>query len=324
MCSYVPYVFQIKSRFRTYKTFKMTKSIFLIAILIFSFFACQKDINLNVPDRHEEQLFVESILYVGETPKVFLSKSVSFFNEKVTPQEVFVRDAIVQITEGNNNYILEKDSTFDKFRCRWNPFYTSNFIVEKNKTYQLKINQGGQEITAETSTDLKQITIAEVEYTPEFFDVFGGHDGVIIRFKDAPGEGDNYRFQMDRWLDTSRYHAHVFDGFINDCVSKDEVFFTTDLGRSVFSDFGIDGTDFELYMEVSFEYRKGDTATIYMQNLDKHAASFYHDLDRQLETIRNPFVEPAFLHSTVEGGFGMFGAALRSDPVKFIYPRDNP
>ncbi len=300
------------------------ESIYLFLFWALLFCACQKEISINLPDRHEEQLFVESILYVGEAPKVFLSSSVSFFNVKVTPQEVFVRDATIQITEGNNVYILEKDSTFDKFRCRWNPYYTANFIVEKDKTYQLKINNGGQEITAETSTQLRQIAIAEVEYTPEFFDVFGGHDGVIIRFKDVLGEGDNYRFQMDRWLDTSRYHAHVFDGFINDCVSKDEVFFTTDLGRSVFSDFGIDGTDFELYMEVSFEYRQGDTATIYMQSLDVNAASFYHDLDRQLETIRNPFVEPAFLHSTVEGGFGVFGAALRSEPVEFIYPQDNP
>jgi hypothetical protein len=107
-------------------------------------------------------------------------------------------------------------------------------------------------------------------------------------------------------------------------VTEDELFFVTDLGRSVFSDYGIDGTNFELYMEVSFEYQEGDEATIYIQSLDENAARFYHDLDRQLETIRNPFVEPAFLHSTVVGGFGVFGSALRSPAVEFVYPQDNP
>lgn len=127
---------------------------------------------------------------------------------------------------------------------------------------------------------------------------------------------------MDRWIDTTRYHAHVFDGFINTCTGKEEQFFISDLGRSIFGDSKIDGTDYELYLEVSFEYRKGDVATVYMQTLDINAARFYDTLDKQLESINNPFVEPTFLDSTVKGGIGVFGAAIRSKGVEFIYPQD--
>jgi len=262
----------------------------LLVGLFFCFSACQKDIDLKVADTHIPQLFVESILYIGESPKVFLSNSVTFFNEKVTPQQVFVRNAIVEISDGHQVYLLQQDSTFDKFRCRWNPYYTTDFIVEKNTNYQLTVRHEGQEITGETTTNLKTIEVKEVEYIPDFYDVYGGHDGVIVRFKDAIGEGDFYRFQMDRWIDTTRYHAHVFDGFINTCVEKDELFFVSDLGRSIFSDSKIDGTNFELYLEVSFEYRKDDEAIVFMQTLDVNAARFYDTLDKQLESINNPLL----------------------------------
>ncbi len=298
-------------------------ALFLLAICLVA--ACQKEVSLDLKDQHQPRLFIESVLYVGEKPQVFLSESTSFFSEKVTPQEVFVRNAEVEISEGGNTWLLQKDSTIDKFRCRWNPFYGWDFAVEKDKTYQLRVRYAGKEYEAETSTSLRPITVDEVEYTPEFFDVYGGHDGVIVRFRDTPGAGDFYRFEMDRWIDTSRYHAHVLDVLTqNNCVGKDEKFFVRDLGRSIFSDEGIDGTPFELYLEVSFEYRQGDTATIFMQTLDENAAVFYRDLDKQLESIRNPFVEPAFIHSNIPGAFGVFGAAVKSPAMTFIYPQDNP
>jgi hypothetical protein len=77
--------------------------------------------------------------------------------------------------------------------------------------------------------------------------------------------------------------------------------------------------------EVSFEYSEGDSTWITMQSLDKKAALFYKDLDDQLITIVNPFVEPVFLESRITGGaVGFFGSAVLSDSVLFIYPQDNP
>ncbi|MBK8507020.1 MAG: hypothetical protein IPL46_35515 [Saprospiraceae bacterium] len=77
-------------------------------------------------------------------------------------------------------------------------------------------------------------------------------------------------------------------------------------------------------IEVSFEYEEGDSALIYLQSLDGRSAAFYNNLDKQLQSILNPFVEPVFLHSTIEGVLGVFGSAVRSNPVVFVYPQDNP
>ena len=61
--------------------------------------SCQKDINFNeIGSNYSEQLFIEGILYPGKTPKIYLSRSLPFFNEKVSPQEIFARDALVELT----------------------------------------------------------------------------------------------------------------------------------------------------------------------------------------------------------------------------------
>jgi hypothetical protein len=77
-------------------------------------------------------------------------------------------------------------------------------------------------------------------------------------------------------------------------------------------------------IEVTYEYREGDSGWVFMQSLDRNSAEFYKDLDDQLQAIYNPFVEPVYIHTKIEGAIGVFGSAVLSDPVLFIYPQDNP
>ncbi len=295
-----------------------------ICLIAFTFFSCQKDVSFEGSLNHQPQLVIEGILHPDETPKIYVSSSVSFFNEKVLPQEVFARKAVVLVSTDDWTEQLQPDSTFEKFRCRWLPFFGGTHTIAHGKTYHLTVSYEGNNYTASTTIDQPKVNLTDVEYTPEFFDVYGGHDGVIIRFKDAAGTGNFYRFQMDRWMDNTRLHAHALDGIVSSCTGAGELFLTTDLGRTIFSDQAVDGEDMEFNVEVSYEYLKGDTATIYLQSLDKKSAAFFKDLDDQLQSILNPFVEPTFIHSTIEGTLGVFGSAVRSDPVLFIYPQDNP
>lgn len=288
-------------------------------------YACQKDVILKEQSSNfEAKVFIECILYPSENPKVYLSKSPSFFNEKVTPQEIFIHGANVTISNNNQIYTLYADSTFDKFRCRWVPFYTIDLEIKYGDTYALKITSGGKEYLATTTIDQPKVNLDKVEYIVEFVDVYGGHDGVILNFKDADSKGSFYRFQMDRWMDTTRHHAHILDVIKNTCVENNEKFFVTDLGRTVFNDIGNNGGEMKLNIEVSFEYLKGDTAYVYLQSLDERSAEFYKDLDNQLLSILNPFVEPTFIHTKIKGAIGIFGSAVRSDPILFIYPQDFP
>lgn len=301
------------------------KNILMIAIIGLSLAACKKDITFKSPRGHLSNLFIEGMLYSGEKPRIYISRSNSFFSSKVSPQEVFARGAVVKIISGTIADILVPDSTFNKFRCRWEPFYRGNIVAEIGKTYTLEVSHEGKAYKASTAISQRRVAIESIEYTPEFFDVYGGHDGLIIKITDPPGKQDYYRFQMNRIIDTSVKHAHVLDRFINTCVSgPSEKFPVTDIGRIIFSDGNADGQKLTMSIEVSYEYKKGDSAWVFIQSLDKNSAEFYKDLDEQLQAIKNPFVEPVFLTTKIPGAIGIFGSAVLSDSVLFIYPRRNP
>ena len=301
------------------------KIFFLPAFFILLFAGCKKDITINFPSNHNSKVFIEGILYPGKVPAIFLSTSNPFFSSKVTPQQVFARGAVVKITNGSSVDVLVPDSTYNKFRCRWEPFYRGNIVAEYGKTYTLEVSYDGKKYTATTTIIQRAVAIESIEYTPEFFDVYGGHDGVIIKITDRPGTKDYYRFQMNRIIDTSVHHAHVLDMFVNTCVSgPDEKFPVTDIGRIVFTDENSDGQKITMSIEVTYEYDTGDEGWVFIQSLDKNSAEFYKDLDDQLQAIYNPFVEPVFINTKIPGAIGVFGSAVLSDSVLFVYPRDNP
>ncbi len=298
---------------------------FLIMIACLLFISCKKNITINFPPGHISEIFIEGMLYPGQKPQIFISRSNPFFSSNITPQQVFARGATVKITSGLVVDVLVPDSTYNKFRCRWEPFYSGSIDAEYGKIYLLEINFEGKTYTAATTINQKAAIIESIEYTPEFFDVYGGHDGFIVTITDHPGTQDFYRFQMNRMIDTSVHHAHVLDGFINTCVSgPDETFPVKDIGRIVFNDENADGQKIIMSIEVTYEYQQGDSGRVFIQSLDKNSAEFYKDLDDQLQAIQNPFVEPVFINTKIQGAIGVFGSAILSDSVLVVYPRDHP
>jgi len=300
---------------------RIIKVVILGLIVLLS---CQKEVSLNVPELQNQPVFIEGLLTPGKKPKIYVSNSQYFFSEDVTPQEVFARGADVAISEGEKVYYLYPDSIYNMFRCRWELFFTTDLLPEYGKQYNLQVAFEGKNYSATTSIKQHTAKIKSVEYIPEFFDIYGGHDGVIINISDEAGKGDYYRFQMDRMIDKTVFHAHSLDGFVNTCAEDGELFPVTDIGRIIFSDEYYDGGTIEMYIEVSYEYSEGDEGTIYIQTLDKKSAEFYTNLDEQLKAIKNPFVEPVFIKTQIEGALGVFGSAVLSDSVHFVYPQDNP
>ncbi len=302
-----------------------SKIFLLIAIVSLYLFACKKDISVKFPPGHVSKLFIEGMLFPGKTPQIYISKSNPFFSAKVLPQEVFARGASVKITSGTTVDVLVPDSTFNKFRCRWEPYYRGNIAAQFGKSYTLEIRYEGKIYTASTTINQQKPKIDTVVYTASFIDTYGSHDGVIVTLTDNPGTKDYYRFQMNRIIDTSIHHAHVLDKFINTCVSGPaEKFPVKDIGRIVFNDENVDGQKLVMPIEVTYEYKKNDFGWIMMQSLDKNSAEFYKDLDDQLQAIQNPFVEPVFLNTKIPGAVGVFGSVVLSDSVRFVYPRKNP
>ncbi len=299
-----------------------TNHIYSILMLAAVLSGCEKEVGIRPKSDFIGQLAIEGILFPGELPKVFINNTLPFFDPNVLPGEIFVPDARVTISGNSGVDVLTPDSTFDKFRCRWVPYYQGTNPAVYGETYDLTVTYQGATYTASTTIDQTKVNIQSAEYVAEFFDIYGGHDGLEITFPDAVGTEDFYRYQMNRVIDNKVLHVDILDVLVNSCTEDGVNFRVTDLGRNIFSDANVDGSQMKILVEVAYEYLKDDSTWVFIQSIDRNSAEFYQTLDLQLQARINPFVEPVLLESKIEGAMGVFGSAVRSDSVLFVFPVD--
>lgn len=282
---------------------------------------CTKTIPVTV-DTYAPRVAIESLLEPGTTPRVHVNSTVPFFSNAQAPSELFVRGAEVVISSNLGSETLVADSTYDRFFCRWQPYYQGSQVVQENVEYTLTVSVNGQTYSASTTTDVEPVEIDSVSYTSSFTDLYGGHEGVIVDFMDLAGQANQYRFQMDRPLDNM--HETVDDFEIRSvCLDDGETYVVQEIGRFVYFDTNFDGAPVRFVVEPAYTNRKGDPGTVYIQSMDRASAEFYDVLDRQRESNINPFIEPVFLDSKIPGAIGVFGSIAKSAPFPFVFPEDS-
>ncbi|MBO6573942.1 MAG: DUF4249 family protein [Rhodothermales bacterium] len=293
----------------------------LLVLAALSLLGCKKTIGIT-EQPYRPTMAIEGLLMPGETPRIYLNETVPFFSSRLTPSQLFVDDAVVNILGPDGLDQLVVDSTYSRWWCRWEPFYAGSIQIRENATYTLSLTRRGQSYTAEATTNVPAATISDVSYVETFVDIYGGHEGVVVNFDDIPGRSDQYRFEMVRELDTR--HETVDDReYRSPCLAEDEKVWQTDVGRFVYFDDRLDGAPVRFVVEPAHTNYKDDKALVYIQSLDREAAEFYERLDRQREANVNPFIEPVFLETGVHGLIGVFSAMNRSEPMPFVFPLDS-
>ncbi len=218
--------------------------------------------------------------------------------------------------------VFRADSTFNQFFCRWEPYYTGSLPIAENTSYELRVEYDGRTYTATTLTDVPAVEIDSVSYTSSFNDIYGGHEGVIVDFTDLPGEGNQYRFKITRTLNNKHETTDDLE-YSSTCLADGEETMVDEFGRFVYFDANLDGAPVRFVAEPAYNQYKGDESFVYVQSLDEDVAYFYDTLDRQHEANINPFAEPVFLYSNIEGALGVFGAVNISEPYFFVFPEDH-
>jgi hypothetical protein len=280
-------------------------------------FACEKNITVNqLP--YESKLSITSLITPGQIPKVYLYRTVPYFDPRQLAGQLFVRTAVVAINSLNGNIDFTIDSSYNVVRCDYDYYYKGSRLIEANMVYTLNIQYNGQTYTATATTDQRKINIDSIGYVTAYKDVYGEHEGVVLHFKDLPGQGDSYRFEMRRIIPDTVIAAG--NGAISYCsIGKQN--YVTEIGRTVYSDKYVDGQDMTFVFEPAFLHSQGQVAYIQMQSIDKNMFDFYDQLDRQKLAQYNPFVEPVFLQPLqFANAIGVFGAYALSDSVRFVYP----
>jgi len=296
-------------------------SLLVLPVLCGLLASCTKEIPVEL-DTYEERISIEGLLQPGTTPRVYVNRTVPFFSTDVTPSQLFVAGADVVISSSNGAELLRADSIYSRFYCRFEPFYTGNSVIMEDVEYSLNVTVGGETYSATTVTNVPAARIDSVSYTADFTDIYGGHEGVLVDFVDLPGQPNQYRFLMTRPLNNE--HQTVDDReWSSPCMADGETFDVDEIGRVVYFDTNFDGAPVRLVAEPAYTNKKGDLGIVYIQSLSRDVAEYYDALDRQREANINPFIEPVFLDSKIDGAIGVFGAVNRSEPYYFEFPEDS-
>ena len=290
---------------------------FLALFSLLFVLGCTKDIVIPQPE-YKSRVSIQCGLEVGTTPKLYFYKTIPYF-DVASLRDVFIRGAIIKISNSTVTDSLKMDSTYNYLKCEYEYFYSGNLLIEANKTYNLKIISNGETYEASTTTNLTAVTIDSVGYTQVFKDIYGEHEGVMPYFHDIPGQINYYRYEMTRTVDTTMKYR---EGKIHSPCIGDSSVTILELGRSVYNDQTCNGEQMRLVIEPAYSHREGMVGIVRIQTIDRVTYDYYDQLDRQKLGQTNPFVEPVFLSDGQFGkkAVGYFGCIVKSAPFTFIFP----
>ncbi len=296
--------------------------LYISSILFFAsvfFSSCEKTITI-APPAYQSKLSIQSMLEPDSLPIVYFNRTVPYFDKKVSFADLVIRNATIKISNGTTMDILLLDSVYDRIYCQYNYYYKGYAPIELNRTYTLTITSGTEIYIAVTNTvNLTKSTIQSTSFTQKFNDIYGEHEGVIVYFNDVAVQTNYYRYEMERYVDTTTRRAS--EKIVSPCLGRDSVK-VDELGRSVYSDIGQNGLPVKIVIEPAYSHKAGTEGKVYIQTIDKNAFDFFDQLDKQKLAQFNPFVEPVFLRDGQFGSkaVGYFSSMVKSNPVVYIYP----
>jgi hypothetical protein len=268
-------------------------SVILTLLALFS--ACQKEVEVEIPEV-EKHVIIQGSIEPNENPYVYVTRSSGYF-EEVSQSALFdrlVKNAIVTVSD---------NSTIDTLKYQFMPpaiaelpffWYTTNKMTGKvGGTYTLKVEVDGKVFTSTVSIP------APIGLDSLFFKPNPPPDSLGLihaRLTDPPGLGNYYRWFAKRKIKDKRFYAP---------------------GRSVFEDRVVDGKSFsfdfvrgrdpnstavdDTTRERRF-FKKGDEIIVKFCTIPKEVFEFYMSYEMQITSNGNPFASPSTIKSNIKGG----------------------
>jgi len=270
----------------------------LAAILVLIFLtSCEKNINFNL-NKAPDVLVVDANIENGHAPQVILTKSFNFFST-VTPALLansFVHNATVSISNGivthqlkEYAYPVNADINVYVYSIDTTNLATA-FVGSFNTLYTLSITSGGNNYTAVTTIPVLSKKIDSLFWKPAPFAPDSNDVVLTIKSTDPPGLGNYIRYF------TKKNSKPFLPG-----------------ENSVFDDQVIDGTTYQIQLQpgidrnvhVPFDsnyFKKGDTVTVKLCNIDKSTFKFWSTWEYAFQSIGNPFAQPNKVLGNISNG----------------------
>lgn len=290
-------------------------SLFLLLISCL-LWGCEKTIKFNL-DSAAPKLVVDAQIENGQPPVVILTNSLDYFssiNASIV-NNLFVHDAAITLTDGNRTHRLREYAVpvapgfFFYFYANDSANLGTAITGTFNTTYTLRIDTGGTEYLATTTIPILAKRPDSLWWKPAPFATDSNQVTVWVHSSDPPGLGNYVRYYTRR---------------------NSEPFLPGE--NSVFDDQVIDGTSYSVPVEPGIDrnnrvprdstlFRKGDTVTIKLANIDRNTFRFWNTWEFAQQSIGNPFAQPGMVIGNVSNGaLGAF-CGYAADYRTLIIPR---
>ncbi|MEL7533575.1 MAG: DUF4249 family protein [Bacteroidota bacterium] len=316
---------------------KTLQSIFLL-LLMLAFAGCEQIIDPNDPN-FEPALFVYGFVGPDELPQIILTETrpnEGWFEQII---EVNYPKGLSPsiLADGEEQTLNEKEgiSTFYNFGLRaldtsYTVFYEGNQVLPDSGTYTFKLQYKGQEVSATTQVP-KRVSLDTVYPKIIKYEDTGGsweEEVLVAEFQDPPASSEAYRLHYGY---TGLRRVATFDSDGQFLGFNDTISVVERNVRSTLSDEGLDGQKMALninpYFNIIPNYdtlpdgsvQRYYTLWVFLETQSNEMQRFQESVEAQSFGYGDPFVEPTFIKSNVEGGLGIFGAFQKSDTLWVKY-----
>jgi len=273
------------------------KNIFLLAGVVLFLSSCEKNIDFNLKNA-DDVLVVDGQIENGQAPIVIITKSFDYFNS-ISPQLLassFVRNAEVTISNGTLTHKLKEYAiplgggyTAYYYSIDSANFATA-FVGQFNKQYSLNIKASGKEYIATTHIPLLTKYPDSLWFKRAPLNADTNKRILMTRATDPPGLGNYIRYF------TKKNGGNFLPG-----------------PTSVYDDAVIDGTTYEIQVDPGIDrnnsisadsnfFRRGDTVTVKLCNIDKATYTFWNTWEFAQQSIGNPFAQPNKVIGNISNG----------------------
>lgn len=279
----------------------MKRIVFLIIICI-QITSCEKNINFDLKNA-DDVLVVDANIENNKFPRVVLTKSFDFFST-INPQLLansFVHNAVVTISNGTLTHQLKEYEypVGGGFKVYAYGIDSTNlataFLGQLNTSYTLLIASEGKNYKASTTIPSLAKKVDSLFWKPAPFSKDSNNVVLYIKATDPPGLGNYVRYF------TKKNNGQYLPG-----------------DNSVFNDQVIDGTTYQLQVDPGIDrnapvpydsnyFKKGDTITFKLCNIDKGTYTFWSTWEFAYQSIGNPFSQPnKVIGNLSNGALGAF------------------
>ncbi len=291
------------------------KKRFILFLFTIGLLSCEKELNIKLSNG-TKKIVVEGSIEVGQSPFITLTESIGFFDAIDLSKISFVRNAVVNITDINDNQTITlKEYTIDTLIGNspysftiYGPDYSDpnslNFKGILNHTYKLSIEVNGTQLESYT----------QIAATP-------GLDSIWL--EPVPGKEDSFSTIKAYYTDPDTFGNSVKLETLTNRYEKDgnpESYFTS--YTPVYNDDIVNNTKVKLDISLGYDksreltpqelisvgyIKKGDTVTIKWSGIDKDVYAFWETLTFSAGSVGNPFASPVQVQTNVKNALGVWG-----------------